>query len=214
MSINLFRQAASVAVLASLLAVPALHAESKGKTAVNKPVKAKIRKVSVAQESPDEFANFTQWAEVASFIDAMVEKHGFDRTQLEEVFAQVRHVDSAIQLVKPAPPTRPNNWQAYRARFVEPLRINAGVAFWDAHADTLARAEERYGVPAEIIVGIIGVETIYRRKPGGFPGPEAPATACALAAGTDNASSATSDADHRRRAFTMCCLLADSRAGP
>ncbi|HZW13887.1 MAG TPA: lytic murein transglycosylase B [Noviherbaspirillum sp.] len=168
MPITFFKQAASLAVLTSLLFTPALQAEPRAKPTAKKPAGAKIRNVSATPDSTSEFANFTQWQEVAEFIDQMVEKHGFTRTELEEIFRQVRYVDRAIQLIKPAPPTRPKNWQAYRARFVEPLRINAGVAFWDAHADTLARAEERYGVPAEIIVGIIGVETIYGRNTGSF----------------------------------------------
>jgi membrane-bound lytic murein transglycosylase B len=60
------------------------------------------------------------------------------------------------------------NWQLYRSRFVEPLRIRAGVAFWQAHRDTLQRAEHETGVPAEIIVGILGVETIYGQQTGNF----------------------------------------------
>jgi membrane-bound lytic murein transglycosylase B len=70
--------------------------------------------------------------------------------------------------MKPAPPGKPKNWQAYRMRFVEPVRIAAGLQFWDKHADALARAEAQYGVPAEIIVGILGVETIYGRQAGNF----------------------------------------------
>lgn len=172
MSITFFKQAITLAALTSLLLTPALQAEPKNKPATKpttkKPVAAKVRQVSTAPDSTGEFANFAQWQEVSEFIDQMVEKHSFTRAELEDIFRQVRYVDSAIQLIKPAPPTRPKNWQAYRARFVEPMRINAGVAFWDAHADTLARAEERYGVPAEIIVGIIGVETIYGRNTGSF----------------------------------------------
>jgi membrane-bound lytic murein transglycosylase B len=63
---------------------------------------------------------------------------------------------------------QPKNWQAYRARFVEPVRINAGVKFWNDYTDDLKRAEIEYGVPAEIIVGIIGVETVYGRNMGNF----------------------------------------------
>jgi membrane-bound lytic murein transglycosylase B len=80
----------------------------------------------------------------------------------------VRFIDSAVQLVKPAPPGKPKNWQAYSARFIEPIRINAGVRFWNENAEALARAEAAYGVPAEIIVGIIGIETIYGRDTGRF----------------------------------------------
>ncbi|MFC5472709.1 lytic murein transglycosylase B [Paraherbaspirillum soli] len=128
---------------------------------------AKIRKASsVADEG--EFANFAEWKEVAVFIDQMVAKHGFDKAELEAVFNKIRYVDSAIQLMKPAPAGKPKNWAVYRARFVEPIRINAGVQFWNTHADALARAEAQYGVPAEIIVGIIGVETVYGRNVGSF----------------------------------------------
>ena len=133
-----------------------------------KPANAKIHKVAASPQDNGEFANFTQWSEVSAFIDRMVEKNGFDRGELESIFRKARYVESTIQLIKPAPPGKPKNWQAYRERFVEPVRIAAGVAFWDRHADALARAEKQYGVPAEIIVGIIGVETIYGRNTGNF----------------------------------------------
>ena len=115
-----------------------------------------------------EFANFAQWQGVAEFIDQVVARNGFNRAEVEALLKQTHYVDSAIQLMKPAPPGRPKNWRAYRARFVEPVRINAGAAFWNQNAEALARAEATYGVPAEIIVGIIGVETVYGRNTGNF----------------------------------------------
>ena len=169
------KQAALVAaLLLAFLPLTESHAKQTGKrtakkAAVAKKVPAvKMRKVALNPDEAGEFANFAQWKDVAAFIDQMTERHGFDRGELESVFKRIRYVDTAIQLVKPAPPGKPKNWRAYRARFVEPVRINAGVEFWNAHAETLARAEERYGVPAEIIVGIIGVETIYGRNTGSF----------------------------------------------
>jgi len=126
---------------------------------------AKARKV---QAQDEEFVNFAQWSEVNAFIDQMVAEHGFDKNQLQSILRQARYLNSAIQLVKPAPPGKPKNWNAYRNRFVEPIRIDAGVAFWNTYADTLARAESQYGVPAEIIVAILGVETIYGRNTGNF----------------------------------------------
>ena len=63
------------------------------------------------------------------------------------------------------PPARSS---PYSDRFIEPIRINAGVRFWNENTDLLARAEATYGVPAEIIVGILGVETIYGRDTGRF----------------------------------------------
>ncbi|MGZ5781531.1 MAG: lytic murein transglycosylase B, partial [Burkholderiaceae bacterium] len=130
--------------------------------------KPKKRKVVLDPETIGEFANFGQWTDVAAFMDMMVVKHGFNKTELESVFRKTRYVDTTIQLMKPAPPGKPKNWQAYRARFVEPVRIISGTQFWDTHADALARAEGLYGVPAEIIVGILGVETIYGRQAGNF----------------------------------------------
>lgn len=127
-----------------------------------------MRKVAATADQDDEFANLPQWKDISDFIDRMVAQHGFQRANLEAVFRDVRHVDRAIQLIKPAPPGQPKNWQAYRARFVEPVRIDAGVAFWNQYADALARAEKEYGVPPEIIIGILGVETIYGRNTGNF----------------------------------------------
>jgi len=136
------------------------------KTAKSDQKKAKARKKSDADDG--EFANFSQWKEVNAFIDDMVARNGFDKTELQAVFNKARYLDTAIQLIKPAPSGKPKNWQAYRARFVEPKRINAGVDFWNEHALALARAEEQYGVPADIIVAIIGVETVYGRNTGNF----------------------------------------------
>lgn len=127
-----------------------------------------LKKVTVKQEDSGEFANFVQWKEVADFIGQMVTRHGFSQDELETILGKARYVEKTIQLIKPAPAGRPKNWQAYRARFVEPVRINAGARFWNEHQDALARAEEEYGIPAEIIVGILGVETIYGRNTGNF----------------------------------------------
>ncbi|HVL74926.1 MAG TPA: lytic murein transglycosylase B [Noviherbaspirillum sp.] len=138
-------------------------------TLANQPQRAAAKKPAApAQGARASEVNFMQWTEVGTFIDHMAGTHGFERRQLEGLFREVRHTERAIQLVMPAPPGRPKNWQAYRARFIDPVRINAGVAFWNTHADALARAEQRYGVPAEIIVAIIGVETVYGRNTGNF----------------------------------------------
>jgi len=137
-----------------------------------KPKQKQKQKTSKAKQrkktSDDEFVNFSQWKEVNGFIDDLVARDGFDRATLEGVFRQTHYLDAAIKLIKPAAPGKTKNWQAYRARFVEPTRIAAGVTFWNEHALALQRAEEQYGVPAEIIVGILGVETIYGRNTGNF----------------------------------------------
>lgn len=145
------------------------NAKAKPKAARGKAGKA--RPAAAARPAIDydgEAVNFGDWQAVQAFADDMVARHGFARAELDAMIRQVRFIDSAVQLVKPAPPGKPKNWHAYSERFIEPIRINAGVRFWNENADTLARAEERYGVPAEIIVGILGVETLYGRDTGRF----------------------------------------------
>ncbi|MYN07388.1 lytic murein transglycosylase B [Pseudoduganella aquatica] len=144
-------------------ATPAAHSKAKAKKA--KPAKAVPAKKT---DYEGEFVNFGQWKEVGQFLDEMAAKHGFDRKELEATMMQVRYVDSAVQLMKPAPPGKPKNWQAYSKLFIEPVRINGGVKFWNENREALARAEALYGVPAEIIVGIIGVETVYGSNTGRF----------------------------------------------
>jgi membrane-bound lytic murein transglycosylase B len=140
----------------------AAAADSKGKK------KSKTQTEQTSEQGGTEYVHFAQWKEVSEFIDQMVQTHGFDRDKLAAIFDNTRYVESAIKLIKPAPTGRPKNWKAYRARFVEPKRIEAGIAFWDQYADALTRAENQYGVPAEIIVGLIGVESIFGRMTGGF----------------------------------------------
>ena len=115
-----------------------------------------------------EFVNFGEWKEVRAFLDNVATRNNFDRKELDALMAQVRFLDSVVQLVKPAPPGKPKNWQAYRALNVDPVRTNAGARFWNDNADALARADSLYGVPADIIVAIIGVETVYGRNTGRF----------------------------------------------
>ena len=106
--------------------------------------------------------------EVRAFAAEVAKRHGWDpRWVLSQLRGAVLQ-PAAQKLMMPAPPGQPKNWAAYRERFVEPKRIDAGVAFWHAHADALARAEARYGVPAEVIVGIVGVETFYGRVLGRY----------------------------------------------
>ncbi len=158
----------SLPLLTLSLALTAAPDVSSRQKAAGPAKVSNVHKPESKSEDIDEFANFTQWAEVAAFMDQMVFKHGFDRVELEAMLRQTRYVDSAVRLMRPAPPGTPKNWAAYRARFVEPVRVNAGISFWNAHQDALTRAEEEYGVPAEIIVGIIGVETIFGRHTGNF----------------------------------------------
>ena len=140
---------------------PKGKAGNAGKAAAAKPA---VRKVDYAGEQ----VNFGEWKALSDFADDIALRHGFPREELTALIAQIRYVDSAVQLVKPGPAGKPKNITAVRALLIEPVRINAGVKFWNTHADALARAEREFGVPAEIIVGILGIETIYGRNTGRF----------------------------------------------
>ena len=142
---------------------PAASAK-KVKPSANKAAKPAPRKVDYAGEQ----VNFGEWKAVNDFADEIALRHGFPRAELSALIGQIRYIDSAVQLVKPAPAGKPKNMTAVRQLMLEPVRINAGIRFWNEHADTLTRAENEFGVPAEIIAGIIGIETVYGRNTGRF----------------------------------------------
>lgn len=110
--------------------------------------------------------------EVRAFIGDLSSGHGLDAAQLERILAEARHQPSVVRLIGPertpgaAPPVR--SWPRYRARFLTRQRIAAGVRYWDEHEAHLSRAEREYGVPAEVILGIIGVETAFGQNTGSF----------------------------------------------
>ncbi|WP_241016321.1 MULTISPECIES: lytic murein transglycosylase B [unclassified Paraburkholderia] len=114
---------------------------------------------------PQRYANN---ANVDAFINEMVARYDFDAAALHALFAGVSYSTTAVKLVTPSPSPSIKNWRVYQARFLDPVRINAGVRFWRENQATLQRAYEEFGVPPEVIVGIIGVETIYGRYMGNF----------------------------------------------
>jgi membrane-bound lytic murein transglycosylase B len=99
---------------------------------------------------------------------AFAQAHDLNLSWLEAALAQARFVAPVAQLIMPSATPLAKNWSAYRARFVEPRRVDAGVRWWRDQAQWLSLAEQRYGVPADIVVGIVGVETFYGRTTGGF----------------------------------------------
>lgn len=103
--------------------------------------------------------------EVKAFIREMVERHGFVEQELLLLFARVRPVEPIVRAIS-TPPDKARSWQDYRAIFLNERRIEGGVAFWRRHAPALERAEKQFGVPAQYIVAIIGVETLYGRNTG------------------------------------------------
>jgi membrane-bound lytic murein transglycosylase B len=104
--------------------------------------------------------------EVSSFIDMMVEKHDFDREELRDILATAEIKEKIIDLIsRPAEKTK--SWGEYREHFLTRERISAGADFWAEHEDLLVSISDESGVPIEILVGIIGVETYFGRITGG-----------------------------------------------
>ena len=102
------------------------------------------------------------------FARQMQVEHGLAADDVMATLARIEPDARVIRLISPAKKKGVRSWARYRRQFIEPLRINRGLHFWRQHADALAAAQQRYGVPAEIIVAIIGVETIYGSNTGSF----------------------------------------------
>ncbi len=116
-------------------------------------------------------------ADVMRFADDIAERNPeLDLAWVREQLAAARHLPEVARLVMPATAGTAKNWAAYRSRFVERQRIAAGAAFWHRNQDWLTRAQERWGVPPAIVVGIVGVETFYGRHMGRFRAIDALAT--------------------------------------
>ncbi|MEO7336821.1 MAG: lytic murein transglycosylase B [Caldimonas sp.] len=128
-----------------------------------------------AQTAPD-VVTYGSRDDVMRFADEVARRRGIDAGWLQDALRQARYQPSVARFIMPSPTGAAKNWGAYRARFVEPVRINAGAAFWRANEKWLVLAEETFGVPPEVIVGIVGVETIYGQQMGNFRAIDALAT--------------------------------------
>ncbi len=104
--------------------------------------------------------------DVHAFVRNMVEQHGFAELELLFLFSRAKREAAILTAITPAKDPRARSWAAYRARFVTAARIAEGAEFWRRHAAALERAAKEHGVPEEIIVAIIGVETVYGRQMG------------------------------------------------
>jgi len=157
---TLFRAAAFAAFAAAALVVTTSTAEA---------AKRQRRDAGgLRGDSDPDIVTYGERDDVMRFADEAAQRRELDPAWVRSVLAQARYVPTVARLMMPPPAGTAKNWAVYRSRFVEPIRISAGVAFWNEHAAWLKKAEETYGVPPEIVVGIIGVETIFGRQMGGF----------------------------------------------
>ena len=139
-----------------------------------KPVTAWMQLLAAASllaAQPVLASEYLSRPDVRSFINSMSEEHGIDRSDLERIMGNVRYTPAAVRLIGPVPSSAPSparSYSRYRAKFLTPDLISAGSRFWAQHAEDLARAEVEFGVPAEVIVGVLGVETAFGRNTGSF----------------------------------------------
>ena len=177
--LSLAARLGSVAVLLSIAAQAAGAAEpsprkpsakrptthAKTAAAHRKPAQHKVAKPPAQRPAVGPYA---EREDVREFVRMMSERHGFDASALGATFARVQRIPDVLKLISPPAPTFKRSWEAYRARFLDPLRIREGLRFWRDHEAALQRAQETWRVPPEIVVAIIGVETIYGRMTGDF----------------------------------------------
>lgn len=103
-----------------------------------------------------------------AFAEQLAAKYDLPPDAVRNILGQARFSPAAQRLMRPGHSSFFKNWRTYRSRFVEPIRINAGLRFWQSNRETLERAEAEYGVPQEVILGILGVETLYGKDMGSF----------------------------------------------
>jgi len=111
--------------------------------------------------------NFADRPEVKTFINKMVDKHHFKKNELVYLFRQVEVRPTVMRSVKSPLEQRP--WHTYQNLFVTEWRILNGVNFWRKYKKELGLIEKKYGVPANIIVATIGIETKYGQHTGDYP---------------------------------------------
>ena len=128
---------------------------------------AEAAKAAKGKAAEANSAGYAERDDVRAFIGEMASEYGFDRASLARVFRTVRYQPSIVAAMD-RPLLEPPKWYTYSRPFLSSERVAGGVAYWNANSSALATAEERYGVPAEIIVAIIGVETFYGKVAGNY----------------------------------------------
>lgn len=120
----------------------------------------------VAAHTSAQENGYAQHPLTGPFIEEMNTEFGFVSESLQSLFAQAQRKQFILDAIS-RPAERVKQWKDYRPIFITQSRVDKGLIFWEENQVALQRAEQEYGVPAEIIVSIIGVETIYGGNTGG-----------------------------------------------
>ncbi|MCY4228797.1 MAG: lytic murein transglycosylase B [Gammaproteobacteria bacterium] len=108
--------------------------------------------------------NIGDYPELEDLIQTMVEEDGYPEDELRALIESAAINEKTLELMDRQWEAVP--WHKYRDLFINYRRIRNGVEFWNEHEATLKKAEAEYGVPASVIVSIIGVETHYGKRKG------------------------------------------------
>jgi membrane-bound lytic murein transglycosylase B len=168
--------------LTALAPIGALHAQdtpkrqtastpqpAKAKPQQRRPSKtAKAKPAPSAKKATVSGIPLESSAQTQAWVEDAAQRLQLDPIWLKNTLSQAKRLPSVERFVLPPSSPTAKNWAVYRARFIEPTRIQAGARFWQTHRSALERAEREYGVPASLIVGIIGVETLYGQNTGNF----------------------------------------------
>jgi membrane-bound lytic murein transglycosylase B len=111
---------------------------------------------------------YAQRNDAMQLAQEIAKRNQLDPHWVQQTIGQAQMLPAVAKAVLPPPRTAPKNWTAYRARFIEPRRIRSGVTFYQQHRTTLERAEQQTGVPVAIILGVLGVETLYGQHMGAY----------------------------------------------
>jgi membrane-bound lytic murein transglycosylase B len=142
------------------------HATAKARVAAKR--KKKGKSIAVRDDDAPDSVLYGRRDDVLAFAAQVADDRGLDRAWVEDQLARARYLPSVAKAIMPGAPGSAKNWAAYRARFIEPRRLAAGLQWWQAHATALADAQQRYGVPAEVVAGVVGVESFYGRMTGNY----------------------------------------------
>lgn len=111
--------------------------------------------------------DYLQHPKFLEFLDEMEKQHKMDRYELVTLFSDVKRKKAILDAIaRPAEKTK--TWAEYRPIFIQETRVNQGVEFWQKHSATLQKTQQEFGIPPEIIVAIIGVETKYGAHKGNY----------------------------------------------
>jgi membrane-bound lytic murein transglycosylase B len=157
-------------LLIALLLIATSATATPAKAKKHQKNKAKVNHHSPSQRhaAPKPAPSLGLRPELQTLAQTLAERQQLPLPWVRDLLGQARWQASVVQAMRPAPTGTPKNWATYRARFVEPRRIQAGVAFWRAHQAQLQAAQERTGVPMALIAGVLGVETLYGQQMGNY----------------------------------------------